>query len=146
MNKFFLGLFIVFLLVPSLAAGQTRLTSAQIERLKASRQLLADVDDRSLEAGLAGLERSDFPEENLQILEAIARTYADIVKEQNVIEQKNKEWLYSMITLNAAYLQLGGIQAGQSGDTALNKLIRAKLKKYLSPELQQNQEIFKPLF
>lgn len=146
MNKFFGGLFIVFFLVPSLAAGQTRLTSAQIERLKASRQLLADVDDRSLEASLAGLERSDFPEENLQILEAIARTYTDIVKEQNVIEQKNKAWLYSMITLNAAYLQLGGIQAGQSGDTALNKLIRAKLKKYLSPELQQNQEIFQPLF
>jgi hypothetical protein len=68
---------------------------------------------------------------NLEMREAMAKTYADIVKEENVIGQKKKEWLYSMVCLNMAYLQFGGAQGAPGSTTALNRLIRRKLKEYL---------------
>ena len=65
----------------------------------------------------------------------MAKTYADIVREINVEGQKKKEWLYSMVCLNMAYLQFGGSQGKSGSTTELNRLIRQKLKKYLPPEL-----------
>ena len=61
----------------------------------------------------------------------MAKTYTDIVREINVKGQKKKEWLYSMVCLNMAYLQFGGSQGKYGSTTELNRLIRKKLKEYL---------------
>ena len=156
MKKFSLWPFIFLLLTwfPAYAQGQEKqlyfsktvqLTADEIVRLKVCKRLSAGIDKKSFEESLAALERYPYPEENLQILEAMTRTYVEIIQQGNVVEQKTKEWLYSMIALNMAYLQLGGIQVKQDEDTPLNKLIRQKLKEHLPVILQENQEIFKPL-
>lgn len=81
------------------------------------------------------LEKTGHPETNLCMKEAMAKTYADIVREQDVQGKGKKEWLYSMITLNMAYLQLVGTEAGGKADTALDLLIRRKLKFYLPQDI-----------
>jgi len=121
------------------------LTTAQEERVQSCSRLLQGVESKSVDARIRELEQSPTPEESLQVVEAIAKTYADIVKEQNISEPKKQEWLYSMISLNMAYLQLGGLNIQQSGDSALNKMIRLRLKEYLSPELINNKEVFTSL-
>ena len=118
------------------------LTPLQIERLKVCRELLQEVDNKPLQTRIRELEKAPYPEENLQILEAVARTYDEIVREQKVEGQKNKEWLHSMITLNMAYFQLGGLHASDGNQDPLNRLIRHKLKEYLSSALLNRPEIF----
>jgi len=123
------------------AQGTSALTPAQVHRVKACQQLLAGVDKKSLEQHLQDLG-SRYTEENLQILEAVANAYAEIVEEQQVIGQEKKEWLYSVVMLNMAYLQMGGMHVNRSGDTALNRLIQAKLKRRLSSSLTADENLF----
>jgi len=113
------------------------LTPEQVERLKECRHILRNVDQRPFSAVVKDLKKSGRPEANLQILEATAKTYADIVEEQNVTTIKSKEFLYSMVQLNMAFLQLGGDARNVGGgkDGPLNRLICRKLKIYLPPEL-----------
>lgn len=106
-------------------------TAEELQRLAAAKQLLYGVDTKSLRQTIDELQKTRHPAINLQIKEAVARTYADIVKEENVSGQKRKEWLYSMVCLNMAYLQFGGSVGDTGGTTALNRLIRRKLKAYL---------------
>ena len=115
------------------------LTLEEQERLSVCKDLLAGVDRKSFEKSLRDLEQSPSPQENLGILEAIAQTYSDIVQEQKVVGQDKKAWLYNMITLNMAYLQLAGIDAKQSEDSPLDKLIRRKLRKHLSLTIRPPQ-------
>jgi len=129
-----LFLFILFFLPAVPSSAQRSLTPQQIERVKTSKQLIEEVDSKSLQRTIDELEESRYPDLNLQIMEVIVRTYADIVKENNVVGLKNKQWLYSMIALNMANLQFGG-NVGKGGrDTSLNSLITHKLKKYLPEE------------
>ena len=109
------------------------LTSSELQRLKAVEQLLDGIDKKSLHETINELERSQHPLINLEMKEAMARTYVDIVREINVEGQKKKEWLYSMICLNMAYLQFGGTQGKPGSTTELNRLIRKKLKSNLPP-------------
>jgi glycogen operon protein len=81
------------------------------------------------------LEKSRHSETNLEMKEAMAKTYTDIVREFNVVAPKKKEWLYSMVCLNMAYLQFGGSQGKYGSTTELNRLIRQKLIKYLPPDV-----------
>ena len=92
---------------------------------------------KSLWESISELEKTRHPEINLEMKEAMARTYVDIVKEINVQGQKKKEWLYSMVCLNMAYLQFGGSQGKPGSTTELNRLIRQKLKEYLPPNALQ---------
>ena len=121
------------------------LTADEMGRLRSCKRLLGGVDTKSFEQSLFDLKHSSFPHENLQILEAMTKTYTEIVQEQNVVGQKKKEWLYSMVALNMAYLQLAGINATQSQDSPLDKLIRWKLKEHLPEGLKENKKIFHPL-
>ncbi|OGX06981.1 MAG: hypothetical protein A2Z88_04225 [Omnitrophica WOR_2 bacterium GWA2_47_8] len=106
------------------------LSDQDIERVKASRDLLQGTDPRSLPKTLRELNRTNCPQIHAIIMEAIARTYVDIVREQKVVEQKKKDWLYSMVKLNMAYLQLtGGTYKGDNN--SLNRSIRFRLKEYL---------------
>lgn len=107
------------------------LTASDIERVKAVKTLLDGIDTKSLRETIDELEKTRHPRINLQIREAMAKTYTDIVKEIDVKGQKKKEWLYSMVCLNMAYLQFGGSQGAPGSTTELNRLIRQKLKKYL---------------
>ena len=71
----------------------------------------------------------------LAIKKAEEKAYAEIVREFNVEGQKKKEWLYSMVCLNMAYLQFGGTQGKAGSTTELNRLIRQRLKKYLPQDV-----------
>ncbi len=107
------------------------LTAEEIGRLKAVKAILGNIDPKSLGQYIAELEQSKDPLKSLEMKEAMAKAYADIVQEEEVQGQKKKEWLYSMVCLNMAYLQFGG-SAGTSRDsTDLNRLIRRKLIAYL---------------
>ncbi len=109
------------------------LTAQEIERVKVVKALLYGIDTKSLRETINELEKTRHPQINLQMREAMAKTYTDIVREINVEGQKKKEWLYSMVCLNMAYLQFGGSQGTPGSTISLNRLIRQKLKKYLPP-------------
>lgn len=106
------------------------LTMQEIERIKSLKSSLYEVDHKTLDQTMRELAVDGHPRLNLQIREVMAKTYEDIVKEQNVQGKSKKEWLYSMIALNMAYLQFGG-SPSERNTTLLNRLIRYKLKKYL---------------
>ena len=135
---------IIILLCACPAYAAQNLTSAQTERVKTAKLLLGVVDKKSLEQTIKELQGTSYPEGNLQILEAVAKSYVDIIREQNVEGKGKKEWLYSMIQLNMAYFQLGG-DPNNREDTSLNLLIRRKLQKYLPAELFTNPKLFHSL-
>jgi hypothetical protein len=134
----FLQLIIIltFLAASAHAAGgyQSRfLTAQQIERVRAVKGLLDGIDKKSVAETIAELEKTRRPEINLEMKEAMAKAFTDIVAEIDVKGQQKKEWLYSMVCLNMAYLQFGGSQGNPGSTTELNRLIRQKLKEYLPP-------------
>ena len=133
-------IFIIFLFLATSVQAQVinksrYLTPQEMERVKAVKELLYDVDKKSLNETIRELEKSRQAHIDLEMREAMAKTYTDIVREISVEGQKKKEWLYSMICLNMAYLQFGGSQGKPGTTTELNRLIRQKLKKYLPPDV-----------
>ncbi len=129
-----LSIFFLFLFTTSVHAGH--LNETDIARLKAAKQLTRDVDQKPLQQSIKELERTPHPLLNLHMKEAMARTYADIVRDQNIDGQKRKDWLYSMVTLNMAYLQFGG----SSNTDPLNKMICRKLKEYLPKDILKDPD------
>ena len=143
MKKLLLLIFLLLCVSPGQARENCRssLNAQEIEHVKESKNLIRGVDKKSLQATLNELESTQCPPMNALIMEAMARTYDDIVVEQKVEEQTKKEWLYSKIQLNMAYLQLTGGQ--QRGDNdPLNRLIRWKLKQYLPAEIFTDPRFF----
>ncbi|MCK5214314.1 MAG: hypothetical protein KAR05_03060 [Candidatus Omnitrophica bacterium] len=132
---------VCFLFSAASVHGAGRLSRSQKQRVEECAAMLGELDPQDLESRLRRLEDGPYQEENIAILEAVARTYSEIVAEQKMEKQKTKEWLYSMVALNMGYLQLGGLNLNQR-DTALNKLIRYKLKKYLPAEVLDNEDLF----
>jgi len=113
------------------------LTTLQVQQVMQVKKLLEGVDKESLQKTIHELEKTRHPQTSLELREAMAKAYVDIVKEVNVEGQKKKEWLYSMICLNMAYLQFGGSQGNPGSTTELNRLIRQKLKEYLPANIQR---------
>ena len=137
-KQFFL--FVVFMFLAGLAHAEgnyTRrhFTGQEIERVRAVKELLDGIDTKSLQETINELEKSRYPRLNLEMKEAMAKAYTDIVREIKVEGQKKKEWLYSMVCLNMAYLQFGGDQGKSGSTTELNRLIRKKLKEYLPQDV-----------
>ena len=127
-------LFAAFLFPAFCAFADTakgHLTPLQVERLRTVKQMLAEVDDKSLRQTIDEMEKAGQPQVNLAIREAIAATYSEIVQEKNVVDQGKKAWLYSMVTLNMAYLQFGATKESGSSSDPLNRIIRRKLKEHL---------------
>ena len=122
-------------IVPSVLAetvdGGRYLTASDLQRVRAFKALLGSVDTQSFQTTVRELENSRHPGIELTMKEAMARAYVDIVQEINVQGQKKREWLYSMVCLNMAYLQFGGSQGAYGSTTELNRLIRKKLTEYL---------------
>jgi len=138
MRKTFLALTVSIFLcggVHAQQSGSKHLTSNEIQRVKAVKVLLSVVDKKPLRMTIAELEKTREPEINLEIKEAMAQAYTDVVRDYKVEGQKKKEWLYSMVCLNMAYLQFGGQQPASGDSNSLNKLIRQELKKHLSLEV-----------
>lgn len=143
--KKILTIIFIFLATSAYAQGNYRsgyLTGADIERVKVVKALLYGVDTKSLQETINELKKTRNPQINLQIREAMAKTYTDIVSQIDVKGQKKKEWLYSMVCLNMAYLQFGGSQGTPGSTTSLNRLIRQELKKYLPPNALKQPGFF----
>jgi hypothetical protein len=119
--------------VPLAYARTISLSTQDIERVKAVKVLLGGVDKKTVPETIHDLEKARRPMIDLELMEAMARAYTDIVSQIDVQGQKKKEWLYSMVCLNMAYLQFGGSQGKSGTTTELNRLIRQKLIKYLPP-------------
>ena len=111
------------------------MTAQEIQRVRAVKELLEGIDKKSLQETIDELEKTRKPQINLEMREAMAKAYTDIVRDFNVEGQKKKEWLYSMVCLNMAYLQFGGGQGPSDSTTSLNRLIRQELRKYLPPDI-----------
>lgn len=111
------------------------LSSQEIEKVKEIRQILFDIDHRASHHIIEELERTPYPSTSLNMKEAMAKTFAQLVQEQDVQGQDKKQWLYSMITLNMAYLQFVGTKHYKNTDTALNMLIRRKLREFLPADI-----------
>jgi len=129
---------IIFLFLTSsvyVEAKSRHLTMEEIERVRAVKELLGDVDSKTVQQTIKELERSDYPQINLQLKEAMAKTFFDIVRDKNIQGQARQERLLSQISLNMAYLQLGGTQDKAGSAEPLNRLIRKKLREYLPSEI-----------
>jgi hypothetical protein len=120
----------LLVLLPALVSANagSRLSAQQIDEVKVIKNLTKDVEKKSVEQIVADLNNTSDPHLNLSIKSAIAKTYADIVKEQQVVGKPNKDWLYSMVSLNMAYLRFGG---GTKASSPLDGLIRRKLSEHL---------------
>lgn len=121
------------------------LSEEELGRVRACKRLLKGVDDESVEETVARLEENHYPLEHIILMEAMARTYAEMVEEQQVVEIKKKKWLYSMVTLNMAYLQLGGFQLKKAHAVPLHRIIQRKLRSYIPAEMMKNEDLFNPL-
>lgn len=131
-------LFMLMFTVPSVSLAASKyLSAADIDHVKAIKAMISDVDHKPLAAWIDELQSSRYPQLNISIKEAMAKAYVDIVRDQGVVGLKKKEWLYSMIALNMAYMQFGGGDSNQAPE--LDKLIRRKLKSYLPPGIVDKQ-------
>jgi len=131
--KYLIAYFIIFVLPISAQAQEYHhhyLTLEQIQRVRVVKDSLSGVNTQSVMEMIKDLEKSRYPEINLEIKEAEAHAFNDIVVQQDVQDQHKKQWLYSMVCLNMAYLQFSGTAPG-SNTTSLNMLIRQELQKYL---------------
>ena len=57
-------------------------------------------------------------------------------------DKKRKNGYIVWYVLNMAYLQFGGVQGAPGSTTALNRLIRRKLKEYLSANALKQLGVF----
>ncbi|MDE2028521.1 MAG: hypothetical protein KGK03_10080 [Candidatus Omnitrophica bacterium] len=121
------------------------LTSIEVQRVKALKGLLDGADGKSLWQTIGELEKNRDPRLVLTMKEAEAHAYADIAGEYGIRTQAKKEWLYSMVCLNMAYLQFGGDEGRQGSTTELNRLIRQKLIRYLPAGILKQQEFLNSL-
>jgi len=131
-------LFIVFLLTPLLVLAQDpepllcgrELSIEKKILIQESKALLGHVHRLSPEATVEDIQQKDCPSVQAFMLSAMARTYADLIREYELEDNEAQERLYHKIQMNLAYLQF---TAGRArGDaSSLNRLIRQKLIFYL---------------
>src|SRR5262249_36009106 len=126
------------------AHAYNRLSDDDIARVRQVKELLGPVDKKSMRDTILELEKSRKPQLNLELKEAMAKAYADIAREYQITSVARKEWLYSMVCLNMAYLQFSGT-ASKEKTTDLNRLIRQKLKQYLPPDIMEQPGFFNSL-
>lgn len=120
------------------------LTGGQEERVAEARTLLEEVDLRSAQEIIDEFNRTPAPQANLQIYEAVAATYAELVKRKEVTGAASKKNLYNQIRLNVAYLQFGGDPDSESS-RKLDLWIRQTLVRHLPRELMDDPAVFHSL-
>ncbi len=115
------------------------LTPQAVESIRRSKQTLADVDPEPWENTVAAFNQTACPFIQAEILEAMARTYADLIKDYAVQDRDARIRLFDKIKMNMAYLQFtgGGNRPAGSG---LDALIQNTLKEYLPPAVLSHPE------
>ena len=121
--------------------AEAGLTGVQENRVAQARQLLEEVDLRSAREIIDEFNRTPAPQANLQIYEAVAATYADLVKRKEVTDAASKKQLYNQIRLNVAYLQFGGDPESENS-RKLDLWIRQTLFRHLPRELMDDTAVF----
>jgi hypothetical protein len=119
----------------SLSQAKGHLSPLESERLRQVKEQLFEVEIKSLSVMIKDLEKTNDPSMNLTIKEAMAQTYLEIVQQEHVQGLAKKQWLYSMVALNMAYLQFSAGKDSAGSSQNLNKLIRQKLKSHLPSEI-----------
>lgn len=119
--------FILVALASTVQAQPNKLSPPEIERVKAFKSLIVEVDKKTLAKTVLEIERTNDPQMILQIQETIAKVYADIVVDQAIKDQQTKEWLYSTVAMNMANIQFGG----RVGRDPVNQMITQRLRKGL---------------
>jgi hypothetical protein len=115
---------VLFLLLSTSAFAGGKLSPSEIERVKAFKQLIVDVDKKSVEQTIRQIEKGDDPHFVLQIQEIIAKVYSDIIRDNEVKDTGKREWIYGLVALNMANLQFGGT----AGRDSMNAMIRKRLQ------------------
>lgn len=137
--------FCVFNLLTFAAYGAQELSLEQTERVKAFKALLGDADARTFAETLSEIKKSPAAEGELQIREAVARTYDALLKKYQPAGREARVRLLDKIRMNMAYFQLGGSDTEDFSAGSLNVVIRRELEKYLSPGLRTDKRLFKSL-
>ena len=122
---------------------RTTLTPAQIERVRSSQALLPVSACRPHQETVKDFNRSKCPAIHVLMLEAMSRTYSELVREYDLEDPGAQLRLYSKVQLNMAYLQLTGPDAKDEG-SALNRLIRRKLMQYLPRDILTHPAFYSP--
>jgi len=138
LNKYLI--FIFFLTLPQLAKANSN-DSVFLQRIHEAKMLVEDIEPRSVRDISEELHETASPEGNLQIFEAVAATYNDLVTVKDIVDEKGKKDLYDQIRLNVAFIQFGGDPNSQGGKK-IDRWIRQALMKYLPRELMNDDEMF----
>ncbi len=126
---------ILFVLIASPAYSKgSKLSAEQVERVKVFKAQIAEVDKKTLAKTITEIERTNDPHMVLQIQEAIAKVYSDIVADQAIKDQATKEWLYNTVSMNMANIQFGG----RVGGNPVNQMITGRLQKALPKGIMDN--------
>lgn len=144
LKKLLLAAFLLNASIFSVFAYQF-LSADQLQRIKTAKALLGATDSRTLTAAISELEKSPSAEGALEIYEAIAETYGELVKKHGLTDKKAQERLLDKIRMNMAYFQLGGPDVERASDSSLNIVIRRLLKKHLPAQLFSDRSFFKSL-
>jgi len=117
------------------------LTPQQVEQVRMFKQALAQVDHESLEATVEEFNKSACPAIRVLMLDAMTRTYADLIRDYDLIDQDARVRLYDKIKMNMAYMQFTGGR-GRCKGSGLNCLIQDKLKTYLPSWLLDHPQFY----
>ena len=137
--KKFLILILLFNFAPLAHASSN--DDGYLQRIRKAKELIAELEPRSAEDIAQEFIKTSSPEGNVQIFEAIAATYNDLIIRKNIVEDEGKKDLYNQIRLNVAFIQFGG-DPSYEGGKKLNRWIRQTLMKYLSKDLISDEDIF----
>ena len=143
MKKAVCGIVFLILLLPAIASAN--FTQVEIRRLTEAKSLLMDAEKRSVEDLIKEFNDTGLPREQLDIYEATAATFRDIINDYSKNDAQSRERLLDKIRMNMAYFQFGGTRAEQEGGSELNRLIQRKLIQYLPENIWDNPKLFHSL-
>ncbi len=130
---------IIILVIPQLVRANSG-EDAFLARIHDAKMLVAELDSRTVEDIFREFHATSSPEGNLQIYEATAATYRDLMESKEVTGEVEKKNLYDQIRMNIAFIQFGGNPNG--GGAKIDRWIRQTLMKYLSRDLMKEENIF----
>jgi len=131
---------LTFLILPQSAQASNG-DSEFLARIHHAKMLVADIDPRSVEDISRELHSTSSPQGNLQIFEAVAATYRDLVVNGDIADEAGKKNLYDQIRMNVAFIQFGGNPNTRSGKK-IDRWIRQTLMKYLPRKLLKDKDMF----
>ncbi len=143
-KKFFLAALVLNFSILYANAYQG-LSARQLARVEAAQKMLGAADDRALSTTIDTIEKSPWNEGALEIFEAVAATYNELVRKYQLTDKKAQERLLDKVRMNMAYFQLGGQDVERSSGDNLNIVIRRLLKTHLSAQLRSDRRFFKSL-